>query len=144
MDLRPRTSGFHLVTLMSVALASALSGCVGVVEGDGDSRRVTGSGIKLEPPEGIGRRALECEPDVAPLRRLTHAEYRRTLTDLFAGYTLPTIMVAPDARRAGFTNNFESLAPSALLVNQYYENAVAIAAAAAPSVRAGLGCAGTA
>jgi hypothetical protein len=118
-----------------------LVACTGHFLEEEEGPAQTETGIRLDPPDGIGERALECEADHAPLRRLSHREYQRTMRDLFAGIELPTLMVAPDARRAGFTNNYESLAPSSLLVNQYFENARAIAAAAAAPEIEALDCA---
>ena len=96
--------------------------------------------IPLTPPDGVGERALRCEADHAPLRRLSHREYERTVHALFEGVEIPTLMVAPDQRRAGFTNGYEGQAPSALLVTQYLENAQRIAPVAAPAVISELGC----
>ena len=144
---------------MPIALAIFAAGCTGVVSSQSSGGGCTGlvsssasgaggsepegrteSGIPLNPTDGTGTRALQCEADRAPLRRLTHAEYANTLSDLFGDIAVPEIQVAPDARRGGFTNNYEVLAPSSLLVTQYHENAQVVAAATAPSVIAQFGC----
>ena len=98
-------------------------------------------GILLTPPPGTAERALRCETDHAPLRRLNHREYTRTLRDLFSMMTLPDLNVIADGRRSGFMNNVELLTPSSLLVTQYFENAERISALAAPVIVSELGCA---
>ena len=151
---RPRSRAAYL------ALATFAAGCTGVVSSDSTGGGCTGlvsgsaegggsgsvpegrteSGIPLNPTDGTGTRALQCEADHAPLRRLSHAEYANTLADLFGDIAIPEIQVAPDARRGGFTNNYEALAPSTLLITQYHENAQLVAAATAPSLIGQLGC----
>lgn len=125
--------------------ACLLIACQGTVDlparpSSGGPSGSTGSGIVLTPPEGVGARALQCESDHAPLVRLNHTEYQNTLRDLFAGVSYPEPDVAPDARRSGFTNNYEVLNPSNLLVTQYHENAEAIATDTADAIASGLGC----
>ncbi len=117
---------------LALALAALAPGCQGTLEvplrpGANTPSSSTGSGIRLTPPAGVGERALACEADHAPLRRLNHAEYQRTIRDLFRDYTVPPVQIAPDARRGGFTNNFEALNPSTLLVTQHQENATMLA-----------------
>jgi len=101
----------------------------------------TGSGIPLDPPEGIGELAAECDPDVAPLRRLNHYEYGRTIRDLFEGVDVPDPELVADERRHGFTNNYAALGISDFLVRRYFDNAVALSEAAAPQLVANLDCA---
>ncbi|MGE0789787.1 MAG: DUF1592 domain-containing protein [Sandaracinaceae bacterium] len=128
-----------------LAAALAVSGCHGVIDAIGrpgtPAPVETGSGIALRPPAGTGERALMCEADHAPLRRMNHTEYRNTVRDLFAGYTVDPPVVSPDARRGGFTNNYEVLSPSSQMVRERYEAATRLVAQVADPMIADLACA---
>ena len=63
----------------------------------------------------------------APLRRLTGAEYRNSVQDLFAGVELPAVEVPADARQDGYTTVAAGQAPSALSVEQYQRSAQTLA-----------------
>src|SRR5688572_22938607 len=107
MDRSPSPRLSHFLPILLVLLASACLGGteLGPARGRGGSAR--SAGIALTPPPGVGERALRCEADHAPLRRLNHREYQRTLRDLFPGLALPELMVIADGRREGFLNNVE-------------------------------------
>ncbi len=55
----------------------------------------------------------------APVRRLSHPEYSRTVADLFPGITVPQQTFAADLRVHGFENNAEAMNPSPVLIEQY-------------------------
>lgn len=80
--------------------------------------------------------------DIGPtaLRRLTPSAYQNTVRDLFPGVVLPTVTLAADPLVHGFDNNGESQSPSALLVEQLFDGATAIAEAAAAFPSTAFGC----
>jgi hypothetical protein len=119
----------------SIAVAVVLlAGCQGVIL---DGPVSPEGGRSRNPPDGPS-----CMPDELPLRRLSRAEYMHSVRDLFSGITLPTLGSINDPRVAGFTNNAAQLAPSALLITQYNENAVAISRAARDALLDDLDCTG--
>jgi hypothetical protein len=65
--------------------------------------------------------AQDCSPSVAPapLRRLSYAEYRATLKDLFGGSGMPVPDISRDPLSNGFENQALVLNPSPQLVEQY-------------------------
>lgn len=70
----------------------------------------------------------ECGPAPNPgARRLSNAEYRNTVRDLFPGLALPDLDLVADPSPYGFDNDAATLQASRLLVNQYNSAAVAIA-----------------
>lgn len=95
----------------AIAMASALAvaGCWGSIGDPGNTSSVCGP-----IPE-------------APLRRLSHTEYRNTVRDLFPELTIPELQLAPDPTPHGFNNDADSLQAAPLLVNQYNAAAVVIA-----------------
>ena len=62
-----------------------------------------------------------------PARRLSHAEYRNTVRDLFPGLALPAFDSADDPTPRGFDNDAAALQPSSLLIGQYNVAATRIA-----------------
>jgi hypothetical protein len=62
-----------------------------------------------------------------PIRRLTNAEYKATVTDLFPGYALPELTFVPDAKVLGFLNLSSSQTGSLVRMEQYEAAAFAIA-----------------
>lgn len=95
----------HICALMVLGLA----GCWGEIGDPGNT-----SGPCGPTPE-------------APLRRLSHTEYRNTVRDLLPQITLPELQLAPDPTPHGFDNDAASLQAAPLLVNQYNAAAVVIA-----------------
>ena len=74
--------------------------------------------------------ALDCGDTKAGrrlLRRLSHAEYDNTITDLFGIESQWGATLAPDNVLHGYNNNAEALQVSALLVDQYMNAAEEIA-----------------
>src|SRR5262245_34266997 len=89
------------------------------------------------PPTSGGMPAPLCvtrDPGPSPLRRLTRAEYGRTLRDLLAPAVVDASSLPPDERAAGFDNNADVLGTSDLLVEQ----SIAVAEKAAAAVTADL------
>jgi hypothetical protein len=117
-----------------VALAVACLGSEGCYHGRDTGVDTDGAGGSGEGSEGTGSDdgAASCEEPPAPavMRRLTHREYRNTVTDLL-GEGLP------DATRGfpeepvilGFDNNREAISISDVLVERYRDAAEAYAAA---------------
>ncbi len=73
-------------------------------------------------PEHVGGRAAPLcasrDPGPSPLRRLTRAEYGRTLRDLLGPGLIDTSGLPPDEQALGFDNNADVLGTSDLLVEQ--------------------------
>lgn len=88
-------------------------------EGSGDAGGSGGEGAAscLEGPQ--------VQP--TPIRRLSHAEYRRTLRALLPGVEVPDVDLPEDLSVHGFENNAEALNPSSLLIERYNEVAVQMA-----------------
>lgn len=83
----------------SVALAA---GCWGSIDGGGSDPSAT------------------CGPvPVPPAQRLSHAEYRNTVRDLFPGLEVALPALAADPTPHGFDNDASALQASPLLVDQY-------------------------
>ena len=66
-------------------------------------------------------------PQTVPIRRLTNAEYKATVGDLFPGYTMPEIIFVPDAKVLGFLNLSSSQTGSLVRMEQYESAAQSIA-----------------
>jgi hypothetical protein len=79
-------------------------------------------------------------PTKVPLRRLTNAEYRATVADLFPGHTLPELSFVPDAKVLGFLNVSSSQTGSLVRMEQYEAAAQAIAQAVTADATALTGC----
>lgn len=78
----------------------------------------------------------------APLRRLTRAEYRNTVQDLFRGLPLPALDLPQDAEVDGFDNNERTQTAIPVLVERYHGNAQQVGAAVEQNVEAVAPCAG--
>ncbi len=91
---------------------------------------VRGEVESCTPPEVVA-----CEDVSGPrlLRRLTHAEYRRTVADLLGLEAERAATFAPDPMIRGFSNDAAALQVDPLLADQYRASAEAIAAAAVTS-----------
>jgi hypothetical protein len=90
-------------------------------------------------------RDIECSANaIVPtlVRRLSHVEYARTVSDLFPELAIPEQEFAEDLRVHGFENNATSLNPSAVLVEQYAESAARIAELVGDSAASVLPCDG--
>ncbi|MEZ4399766.1 MAG: DUF1592 domain-containing protein [Kofleriaceae bacterium] len=97
-------------TLTLVATATlALGGCWGSIGDPGAS----GDACGALPEPGA--------------RRLSNAEYRNTVRDLFPGLDLPELVLVPDPAPYGFDNDAATLQASGLLVNQYNTAAIDVA-----------------
>jgi hypothetical protein len=81
------------------------------------------------------------EIGIAPLARLSHTEYKNTLSDLFPGVTLQTLTLVADPDPNGYDNDANAMLPSPELTFAYHQNAQTVAAAAIGSVLAKIGCA---
>jgi hypothetical protein len=113
--VRPRTAWLLLVGLV------ACSGSIEDPVGNGEQSITGGAG---------GASNGKCDEKAlspAPVRRLSHVEYNRTVKDLFAGVDLPTQTFAEDLRVHGFENNAKAMNPSPVLIEQYDTSAELIA-----------------
>lgn len=85
-------------------------------------------GVPPAPPGETGDSAPStCDPtllETTPLRRLTEAQYRQALADLFPGVTLPTPDFPDETEVAGFVGNGAAQEPSALWVAAWEEAAI--------------------
>ncbi len=96
-----RTTRTFLVGALAVASATAGPGCWGNI---GDP----------------GNTASRCGPiPTVPIRRLSHAEYRNSVRDLFPSLDVPQLALVADPQPYGFDNDAAALTASPLLVNQY-------------------------
>lgn len=144
--------------ILSIALvlsASAVGvGCEGRIEGHltdpGATPGAAGSSSSLgglTPEQVLASAACKKPaPGPAPLRRLSHAEYRNTVQDLLAEVSGigPAVAAATkdfvaEAESLGFRNNAEFLGVSALVAQGYMDSAEQLAPLAARS-SAVLGC----
>lgn len=82
------------------------------------------------PGEDPGSCLEESQVQPTPIRRLSHAEYERTLADLFEGVPVPEFEFPDDLAVHGFENNAQALNASALLVERYNEVAADMASLA--------------
>lgn len=109
---------------VGVALALAL-GCTGRIAEPGgdpsDATSATTPGATCRPGDVI-------DPGATHLRRLTSAEYLRTVRDLFGDVADPTGSFPADAIADGFDNNAEASTVSELHVAQYQAAAERVAA----------------
>jgi hypothetical protein len=71
----------------------------------------------------------QAEESASPIRRLSHVEYWNTLRDLFPTLTITKMELAANETIDGFSNHWDALQPSDLLIGQYYDSAAAIAQA---------------
>ncbi|MEM1029890.1 MAG: DUF1592 domain-containing protein [Myxococcota bacterium] len=120
-----------VVLLGWAAGSTGLSGCTGLIGGDG-------SGVTAPTP-GPERKA-NCELDRAPIERLTPREYRNTLATLFPGVALPDEEPVPDERIGGFIGHHDGQSVSALGVRRYEELARTTGEAAAADLDAWAPC----
>jgi len=70
------------------------------------------------------------DPGTAPLRRLTHAEYDRSVQALLGVSSTPSSTFPPEDRVRGYTNQAEAQSASPLLIERYSNAAATLAAAA--------------
>lgn len=118
-------------SLISAGLLLACEGVIGQPAG-----RVNAPGA------GDGDGEVDCsvlQVGNTPLRRLSRAEYDRTVRDLLGVEGNPSSGLAPDERIGPFTSN--AIAPiTDLLVQQHMEAAESIAAQVAPNLEALMPC----
>jgi len=114
----------------------------GSSDGSSDASTAAGSENTADAGEtGDTSTPSECVPAAsAPIRRLSHQEYRNTVADLLPGLALPELTLVSDPSVRGFSNNAEALAPSELLVSQYYRAARSIAEVVVEDVTALVPC----
>jgi hypothetical protein len=130
---------------------SLIFGCTGSISSDPGVNTTqtggsTGAGATGGAPgtgatSGGGVSNTACaapSPGTAPLRRLSNAEYRNTLNDLFAGVPDIANLVAsatrelpPESESLGFRNNAQFLTVQSLTAQKYMDVAEAIAEKAA-------------
>jgi hypothetical protein len=113
-----------------IMVASAGAACVGAI---GD------------PLGGPGAEPLACDgttisPGEAPIRRMTHFEYDNTVRDLLGDTTQPATSFPADEVSGGFDNQASTLVVTELLAESYMNAAEALAATAATSLDALVGC----
>lgn len=122
-----------LSTLLVAATAMATMqavGCVGAI-GSGDEDSILGN-----EPTGGNPQGVECKANQAgqaPLRRLTRAEYRNTVTDLLGSDLGQADHFAIDASVGSFYNNTNSPV-TVLLATTLMEAAEALSASAASAL----------
>lgn len=126
----------------TLAAGGAPAAAGGAPASTGGARPFAGSsGQSGAPAAGQAGSAADCSvknPGTAPLRRLSNAEYRHSLNDLFAalpGFTAvvaaATSKLTAEPESLGFRNNAQFLTVQPLLAQDYMAAAEAIASAAA-------------
>lgn len=80
----------------------------------------------FEPAVPRAEAHASAEPPT-PVRRLSHAEYRATLRDLFPSVGIAGLALVQDEKLRGFSNNYLATTASPLLVSQYQDNALLVA-----------------
>lgn len=127
----------------------AASGCTGTIDpgfaaraggGEGGSKTGGGGGTEItdpviNPEEVLGSKTCQnINPGTAPMRRLSNAEYRNTVSDLLgmaAQVRTFTADFTPENESLGFRNNAEFLPVSSLAAEQFTTAADKLSAAAA-------------
>jgi hypothetical protein len=134
-------------------MLSLVAGCTGSIDAEmgaaggppgatGGSAQTGGTGsVSTAGTSNGGAPSTSCaapNPGSAPLRRLSNAEYRNTLNDLFSGVpeianlvTTATRELPPEAESLGFRNNAQFLTVQSLTAQKYMDAAEAIAEKAA-------------
>jgi hypothetical protein len=116
--MRSRLQHGGLACTLSLALLAALGACTTSLEANDESAELAASGGQ-SGSSGNGPEVCDLQAiDGAPVRRLSHVEYARTIADLFPDVALPAMVFAEDPRVHGFENFASQLNPSALLVEQ--------------------------
>ena len=101
-----------------LGMVQGLAACVGNI---GSSEDPT-----AQPP---GSTTASCsDVQVAPMRRLSRAEYLASVRDLFPGVELGELAIGKDPHEHGFENRADLLNPQPLLIEQYNTAASEIAA----------------
>jgi hypothetical protein len=130
---------------LALPLLAVLVSCTGTVSSSGDNPTVAGPAPtstvpKPGPDPGTPVNCSTPNPGSAPLRRLSNAEYKNTLNDLFAGASevaaevdAATRDLPQEAESLGFRNSAEFLTVQPLLAEKYMSAAERIAARAATS-----------
>ena len=151
-------SSWRFGSVLSCSLLAVLAGCTGEVNSTGTDEPWVASpaptapstpttptppsGVDPSPPAVVAPGTpVSCttpSPGSAPLRRLSNAEYKNTLNDLFAGNSAITTEIdaatkdlPPEAESLGFRNSAEFLTVQPLLAQKYSDAAERISARAA-------------
>ncbi|MCB9588153.1 MAG: DUF1592 domain-containing protein [Polyangiaceae bacterium] len=135
------THWFAIPMLACAALAGwSCQGNIGDpgASGDGTPGGNGGSGGTSNPQNACLDAVFQSSS--APLRRLSPAEYRNSVSDLFPGVALPPLDTAPDTRVDGFTNNSSGQSASPLGVELYVKLSGDVATAAAQSLSSWAPC----
>lgn len=138
-------SGCVLVAMLSVALTTGgCEGRLGTPDPVSDAPGKTGSGSGLATAKEL---QIQCEemsdglhPGPAPLRRLTRAEYDRTVEDLLEDDSALGSAFPPEARALGFNGVAEAQTVTSLLVEAYLNAAEILADRASADLDGLLGC----
>jgi len=102
--------------------------------GNGGSRDEGGSGGTIgDPPETPASRSCT-KVGGSPVRRLSQAEYRATLRDLFAGIDVGSVTLTPDSAVSGFENRADKLFATEGNVGNFSKAAMDVATKAVSSI----------
>lgn len=120
-------------------LGAALAACSGSVAGqDGAGGGGGGTGGVGDPPDPPGA----CDTvGPSPVRRLSQAEYRATLRDLFAGIDVGQPTLTPDNAVNGFENRADKLFATEGNIGDFSKAAIGVAAKAIAAMDKLLPCA---
>lgn len=152
-----RSSNVAQRSISAVALFAALglgiflSGCearLGVGDlveggrgnGSGNSGSGSGAGTTKELQVQCEKLSDGLHPGPSPIRRLTRAEYDRTVEDLLDDGSAPGSAFPPEARALGFNGVAEAQTVTSLLVEAYLSAAEGLADRATENLDGLLGC----
>src|SRR5579884_1841087 len=121
--------GSGIVAIAGVA-AIAAGACVGSIGADGSDIRAPDASLLSHSGAQANAVCTTPSPGVAPLRRLTRAEYNNTVRDLLGDTSNPADAFPPDQKVGSFSNTAMALTVSPLLAQGYQSAAEALAAKA--------------
>ncbi len=109
---------------LGALLWTLLSGCDGVISLPDPLGAAPGKKpIVQEPVKAVVRKASACSAEVSPgpspIRRMTRAEYDRTVRDLLGDDTHPAAAFSAEEEALGFTNNAMALTTTSDLVEKH-------------------------
>jgi hypothetical protein len=138
---RRRPNAVAIVPIVGLTLL-VIGACGGAGDGPGDDRSPSNAAAPGGAPSATATSACNgiASPGPSPMRRLTNAEYDRTIRDLLGDDAAEGRAFAAEEQALGFSNNADVLTVSELLAEQYMKAAEAIAERATRDLPALLAC----
>jgi Protein of unknown function (DUF1592)/Protein of unknown function (DUF1588)/Protein of unknown function (DUF1595)/Protein of unknown function (DUF1587)/Protein of unknown function (DUF1585) len=126
--------------LAASAACCGLWACQGTAQPASQGSGGAGGGAAQAPKTPSQCAASPTEPGPTPIRRLSRAEYNRTVHDLLNDSTAPATQFPGEEVVLGFDNNADQQRVSGLLVEGYQSAAMALSQAAISDLPALLAC----